>query len=102
MPQILFGQDSFRGVNQPVYSKRFILYRDSAVGFRVVIVVAFVLEHRNVAEDGKSVGESAGDEELAVIVLREFNGHVLAVGGRALADVDGYIEHTAFNATHKF
>ena len=35
----------------------------------VIIVVTFVLEHGDVAQHGKAVGEAAGNEKLPVIVL---------------------------------
>ena len=55
-----------------------------------------------VAEDGEAVGEALGDEELAVVVLGEFHGNMLSVGGTALADVDRNIEYGTTYAAHEF
>ena len=48
------------------------------------------------------MGKTLGDEELAVVVLGEFHGNMLSVGGTALADVDGNVEYGTANAAHKF
>ncbi len=37
------------------------------------------------------MGEASGDEELAVVFFGQFYGYMLAVGGGAFADVDGYV-----------
>ncbi len=63
------------------------------------VVIAFVLEDGDVAEDGKAVGEASGDKELAMVVFGELNCYVLAVGWGAFANVDGYVKHCAFDAT---
>ena len=47
------------------------------------------------------MGEAAGYEELAVVVLCQFDGYVLSVCRTALADVNGYIEHCTLDAAHE-
>ena len=47
------------------------------------------------------MGETARDEELAVIVLRQFYGHVLPEGGRAPPHVYRHIQHTATDDAHQ-
>ena len=45
-----------------------------------VEVVAFVLENGDVGEHGESVGESAWDEELAMVFFSQFDRHVASIG----------------------
>lgn len=101
MTEIFFGKHRSGGVGHPVDAQRGICYRDAAVGLRGVVVVAFILEHSDVAQNGESMGESAGYEELTVIVFRQFNGDMTAVCGRSLADVDGDIKHSALDTPHQ-
>ena len=48
------------------------------------------------------MGEPAGNEELTVVVGREFDGDVLAERGRPAADVDGDVEHGPFDDADQF
>ena len=66
---ILIGKYRFFESNAPVDTERWIRDRDTAVGLRRIIVVALVLEYGNVGEYGKAMGETARNEELAVIIL---------------------------------
>ena len=77
---VFFGEEGFYFIDLPVDAEGFIEDGDAAVGIGMVVVVALVLEHSDVAEDGEAVGEASGDEELAVVVFGEFDGYVLAVG----------------------
>ena len=43
-----------------------------------------------------------GQEELALILCREFHCHVMTIGGAATTNVDCDIQHTSFHDTHKF
>ena len=67
----------------------------------MVEIIALVLENRRFAQDGKSVGKALGDEELAVIVFRELDSHVLSVGRASLADVYRHIEHGSSDTTYQ-
>ena len=67
----------------------------------MVELVAFVLEDRGLAKDGKAVGEAARDEELPVVFLREFNGDVLPVSGAAFAYVHCDVEHCPAHTPHQ-
>ena len=89
---ILVGENRFIDGNSPVYIKRGIDDRDAAVSFRAIVIVAFVLEDSCVAQNGETVGKAAGNEELAVIILGQLDGHMTAIGGRAFADIDGNVD----------
>ena len=102
MAHVLVGEHGHGRVDVPVDAERWICDGDAAVGLGCVIVVALVLEHGHVGEDGEPVGESARYEELAVVVLRELDGDVTAVGGGALADIDGHVEHSSPDAADEF
>ena len=98
---VFLGEDGLVGRDAPVDAQRMVEDADASVGFGVVEGVALVLENGDIAENGKAVGETSGHEELAVVVLGQLDGHVLAVGGTALADVDGYVEHGATDTAHE-
>lgn len=102
MAGVLFAEDCVGGVDAPVDAQRCVEDGDAAVGLRGVVVVALVLEHGHIAQHGKAVGETAGHEELAMVVLCELHGHMLTVGGRAAADVDSHVEHGTAHAAHEF
>ncbi len=74
---------------------------DATVGFWVVVVVAFVLEDGDVAEDGEAVGKASWNEELAMVVFGQFYRYMLAVCRGAFADVDGYVKDCAFDASYE-
>ena len=99
--RVLGAQDAACRIKLPVDAERRVGNGDAAVGLGSIVVVTFVLEHGCGAEHRETVGETARDEELAVILGREFHSHMAAVGGRTLADVYGHIEHTPNHAAHK-
>ena len=68
----------------------------------MIELIALVLEDGHVAEDGKPMGKALGDEELAMVILRKFDGYMLAIGGTALADIDGDIEYSTLDTTDEF
>ena len=86
----------------PVYAEALVEYTDASVGLGGIEVVAFVLEHCGFTQDGKAVGKTSGDEELTVVIFSKFYCHMLAVGGRAFANIYGYIKDSTFDASHQF
>ena len=46
---------------------REILDADAAIGFRMVEVVALILEDSSFGENGKAMGKASGDEELRAL-----------------------------------
>ena len=100
--QIFFGKDSFRWINLPVDAESFVDDENSAVSFRMVVVVALVLEDGYVAEDGEAVCKTSRDEELTVVVFCQLDSHVVAVCWRAFTDIDGYVEDCSFDAAYQF
>ena len=99
--QVLVAQDSIGHRNTPVNAKRFVLDVDTAIGLRMVELVALVLEDGDIGQDRKTVRETAWDEELAMIIFGQFDGDVLAESGTALADIDRNIKHAPLHATHQ-
>ena len=102
MARILFRQDGLVGGDAPVNAQRIVENADARVGLRVIELVTLILEHGRGRQHGKAVGKTLGDEELAVVVLGEFHGNMLSVGGTALADVDGNVEYSTADAAHEF
>ena len=101
MLHVLVGEEGFGGVELPVDAEGFVGDRDSAVSLGGVVVVALVLEHGHVAQNGEAVGEPTRHEELSVVVLREFDGDVPAICRGTLADVDGHVENASADAAHE-
>ena len=64
MFRVFFRQEGFRRVYLPVDAEGVVLNGDAAVGFGMIVIVTFVLEHRCIGEYGKSVGETSRYEEL--------------------------------------
>ncbi len=48
----------------PVNAKGIIQDTDAAICLRMIELIALVLEHSCLREDGKAMGETLGDEEL--------------------------------------
>ena len=86
----------------PVNVETLVQKRDACIRLGGIIVVAFVLEHRFLGENGKAVRKTAGDKELEMVVLTEFHGNVLTKGGTALTNVYGNIEDATAGAAHEF
>ena len=98
---VLLAENGALGRYAPVNAQALVKDADAPVRFRVIELVALVLEHRRLAQHGETVGEALRDEELPVVVLRQFYGHVLPVSGRAFPDVNGHVQHLAFDAPHQ-
>ena len=99
---VFFREDDFVRRQPPVDRQRGVVPCDGALRFGSVVGVAFVLEERFVAQHGESVGESARNEQLAVVFARQFHGHVPAESRRAAADVHRHVEHAARDYAHEF
>ena len=101
MLSVLVAQDGMLRGDAPVDAEAGVQDADAAIGFRMVEVVALVLEHSRLAQYREAVREAARDEELAMVVLAQFDGHVLPVGGAAAPDVHRNVKHPAANAAHQ-
>ena len=100
--RVLVGQDGLVHGNAPVDAQAIVQDADAGICLGVVELVALVLEHGRLAEHGKAVGKALGDEELAVVLCGKFHGHMLAIGGRPLADVHGHVENPTAYTSYKF
>lgn len=102
MLRILLAQYRLVRRYPPVDAQAFVQDADAPVRFRMVEVVALVLEHRRLAQYRKPMREALRDEELPVVVFRQLHRHVLPVRGAALADIHRHIQHRPLHATHQF
>ena len=102
MTRILLRQDGLVRRDAPVDAQRIVENTDARVGLRMVELVTLILEYGRGRQHSKTMGKTLGDEELAVVVLGEFYGNMLSVGGTALADVDGNVEYSTADAAHEF
>ena len=48
------------------------------------------------------MSKAARDKELAVVLLCQFNSHMLAVCGAPFANINSHIKHRSFHAAHQF
>lgn len=80
MFKVLFREDGLGLVYLPVDAEGWILYRNAAVSFGMVVVVTFILEDSYITENSKAMGEASGDKELAMVVLSQFYSYMLAIG----------------------
>ena len=101
MPHVLVGEEGFGRVELPVDAEGFVGDREAAVSLGGVVVVALVLEHGHVAQNGEAVGEPARHEELSVVILREFDGDMPTICRGTLAEVDGHVEDASADTAHE-
>ena len=101
MLRVLVGEEGFGGVELPVDAEGFVGDRDAAVSLGGVVVVALVLEHGHVAQNGEAVGEPARHEELSVVLFGKLDGDVPPVCRGTLAEVDGHVEDASADAAHE-
>src|SRR5690554_6837268 len=73
---ILIGQDQLLLRDAPVDGQCFIQRVYAALGFFVVIVIAFVKEGGLLAQYDKSVQEAPRYEQLQIVLGREFYGYI--------------------------
>ncbi len=102
MLEVLGAQDCLVHWYLPVDSQGAVLDGDSAIGFRSVEVVAFVLEDCGLTQYGKAMSEASRHEELTMIIFRKLDSYMLSVGWRTFADVYSDIKHLTLDASYKF
>lgn len=73
---VFFAQDSVFRRNTPVDAQRIIQDADTTVRFRMIEVVTLVLEDGRFAQYGKTVCKAPWHKKLAMILLRQFHGHM--------------------------
>ena len=101
MTQVFSAEDGLLDGDAPVDAQLFVHELDASIGLGVVVVVALVLENGNIAEHGKAMSKTAGDEDLTMVVARELDGDMLTKGGGTTADVDNDIKNSTLNTTHE-
>lgn len=101
MLEVFVGEDGLVGGDEPVDTEALVHDADAVFCLGMVELIALVLENGGLAQHGKTVGKTSRHEELAVVLFRQLYGDMLPEGGRALADVNGYIEHGTLDAAHK-
>lgn len=78
---VFVGKDGLFEGYSPINAERWIHDGDASVSFGMVVVVTLVLEYCCIAQDCEAMGEASWYEELAVIVLGQEAGYVLAICG---------------------
>ena len=102
MLQIFFAEYCLLHRYAPINAKRFIFDIDAAIGLGMIELITLVLEDSGSGENGKAVSKATRDKKLTMIVFCQFYCYVLTKCRGAFADVNGYIEDSAFNAAHEF
>ena len=98
MPQILRTQYGHPVRNLPIDSKTFILNIYSGICFRMIKIIAFVLEDSHLAQHDKTMCKPARNKELPMVFLRKFYGNVLSESGASMTDVECNIQYGSLNA----
>ena len=78
VPEVLVGQYGLVGWDSPVDSQAFIQNRNAAIRLWVVELIALVLEDGRFGEDGKAMGETSGNKELAMVIFGQCHCDMLA------------------------
>ncbi len=99
---VLLGEDGTVSGDVPIDAEGGIEDADATFCLRMIELVAFVLEYRCVAEDGKTVSHSFRNKELTMVILCQFYSDVLTIGRAALADVYDDIEDGTLDAADEF
>ena len=102
MVPVLFRQDDPVGRDAPVDAQVGVVPCQRALALRRVEVVALVLEDNLGSEYAEPVGKAPGNEELAMVVLRQLHGDMLPEGGGTLADVHCHVEYGTFDHPYQF
>ena len=92
MLQILFTEYRLLHRYAPVNAQGFVLDVDSAIGLRMIELIAFVLEDSGLRENSEAMGKAPRNKELTMIVFCQFYCYMLAECRRAFTDVNGYVE----------
>ena len=100
--EVLVRQYGLVGGDSPVDSEALVQNAYAAVGFGVVEFVTFVLEDGALAQYCEAVRKAFGDEELPVVVFRQFHRYVPAECGTAAAYVHCHIQNGSAYAPHEF
>lgn len=99
---VFVGEDNIALADAPFDANLWVIPRDATLTLGMVVLVAFILEHRVVLQDHIAVRKALGDKELAFILAREFNGDILAKSGALGAYIYRHIEHPALYHAHQF
>ena len=79
MLRIFFGKIGMLGWDLPINTEGIIEDADASIGFRMIEVVALVLEDGSLGEDGEAMGKALRNEELDMIVFCQLYCHMLAI-----------------------
>ncbi len=75
---------------------------DAAVGLGRIVIVTFVLEYSLVGKNCETVGKTARNEELTVIVFSQFDCDMAAIGRRTYAYIDCHVKDSSADTSDKF
>ena len=98
---VLGTQQHFLFGYWPVDADGGVVETDAGLCLGSIHVVHLISKHGLVAQHKESMGHSTGDKQLALVLLAQLYGHILAEGGRTLADVDSHIDDGALDDTHQ-
>ena len=81
MLRIFLAEYCVPGRYMPVDTQAIVKDTDASVSLWMVELIALVLEHRRLAQHGKTVCKPFRNEKLAVVVLGQFHGDMFSVSG---------------------
>ena len=93
---LVFGRkdDVIKG-DTPVDGQVGIVPGNGSLAFRMVEIVAFVLENGIFGENYETMGKTFGDKKHQVVIGGQFTSHALTVGRGVSADVNSHIKNSS-------
>ena len=101
MMAVFVRQQDIRRRDFPVDGKCRVVPRYSTFRLWMVVIVAFVLEYRRLAENREAVGKTLWQEKLAFIVSRKLHGHMMTVCGAVSTYIHCHVENTSLHHTYQ-
>ena len=99
---VFVGEDYFALGDAPFDANLGVVPSDATLILGVVVLVAFILEHRVVLQHHIAVRKALRDKHLAVVFATQFGHCILAKSGALGANVNRHIEYSALYHAHQF
>lgn len=99
---VLVADDAEVFGNPPVDGQVWIVEQYAAIGFGMIEIIAFIGKDSLLAQDGKAMCKTFGDEELALVLFGQFDAEPLSESRALPAQVNGHVKHPSDGAADEF